>query len=105
MTTTISNQAPLFTEPTTLSDLGVDPIQAQSAAGAELAREDILQALGPLVLSDQTVLRLGRAASSRKSTLIYGASGNGKTTAVKAIGGVLGGTIRVPYAIEMAGQI
>ena len=83
----------------------VDQIQAQSVAGAEVAREDILRALGPLILSDQTVQRIGRAASSRKSTLIYGASGNGKTTAVKAIGAVLGGTIHVPYAIEMAGQI
>ncbi len=80
-------------------------VHAQSADIPEASREDIVRALGPLVFSEQTVTRIARAASSRKSTLIYGSSGNGKTTTVRAIGGVVGGTIRVPYAIEMVGQI
>jgi predicted ATPase with chaperone activity len=83
----------------------VTQVQAQTLEDVHISREEILRALGPLVLSDQTVSRIGRAASSRRSTLVYGASGNGKTTAVSAIGGVIGGTIRIPYAIEAVGQI
>jgi predicted ATPase with chaperone activity len=77
----------------------------QSVVGAEVTREQLIRALGPLVLSDETIMRIGRAAVSRRPTLIYGASGNGKTTAVRTIGSVVGGTIRVPYAIEAVGQI
>ncbi len=83
----------------------VAQVHAQTLEDVHISREEILRALGPLVLSDQTVSRIGRAASSRRSTLVYGASGNGKTTAVSAIGGVIGGTIRIPYAIEAVGQI
>ena len=90
--------------PVPLDDYGAQ-VQAQTLEDVHITREEILRALGPLVLSDQTVSRIGRAASSRRSTLVYGASGNGKTTAVSAIGGVIGGTIRIPYAIEAVGQI
>ncbi len=83
----------------------VTQARAQTVVEAEVARDDVLRALGGLVLADETVARIGRAASSRKATLIYGASGNGKTTAVLALGTVVGGTIRVPYAIEVVGQI
>lgn len=83
----------------------VAQVAAQTLEDVHITREEILRALGPLVLSEQTVSRIGRAASSRRSTLVYGASGNGKTTAVSAIGGVIGGTIRIPYAIEAVGQI
>jgi predicted ATPase with chaperone activity len=79
--------------------------RAQTVVDAEVTRDEVLHALGDLVLADETVLRIGRAASSRKPTLVYGASGNGKTTAVRALGTVVGGTILVPYAIEVVGQI
>jgi predicted ATPase with chaperone activity len=80
-------------------------VRAGSISEDDVTREALTSALGSLVLSDETVARIGRAATSRRSTLIYGASGNGKTTAVRTIGRVVGGTIRVPYAIEFLGQI
>jgi predicted ATPase with chaperone activity len=80
-------------------------VRASSISDDDVTREAVTNALGALVLSDETVARIGRAATSRRSTLVYGPSGNGKTTAVRAIGRVVGGTIRVPYAIEFLGQI
>ena len=80
-------------------------IRAQTIGEVTVTREQVLEALRGLVLSDETVGRIGRAAASRKSTLIYGPSGNGKTTAVHAIGAAIGGTIQIPYAIEMVGQL
>lgn len=37
--------------------------------------------------------------------LVYGASGNGKTTLARTIGSVIGGSIMIPYAVEIVGQI
>jgi predicted ATPase with chaperone activity len=80
-------------------------VRAGSISEDDVTREALTSALGSLVLSDETVGRIGRAATSRRATLVYGASGNGKTTVVRTIGHVVGGTIRVPYAIEFLGQI
>jgi predicted ATPase with chaperone activity len=83
----------------------VDQAQEQTVRGASITREDIEGALGALVLSDTTMRRIGRASASRKPTLVYGHSGNGKTTVVTAIGNVIGGTIRIPYALEIHGHV
>jgi predicted ATPase with chaperone activity len=83
----------------------IEQVKSQTVVDADVAREDVVRALGSLVLAGETVNRIGRAASSRKPTLLYGASGNGKTTAVLTLGTVVGGTIRIPYAIEVMGQV
>jgi predicted ATPase with chaperone activity len=90
--------------PVPLADY-VAQVKAQTVVDAAVERQDVVRALGTLVLADETVARIGRAASSRKPTLLYGASGNGKTTAVLTLGSVIGGTIRIPYAIEVVGQV
>ena len=90
--------------PVTLDEY-LTEVRASSIGEDDVTREDLTSALGALVLSDETLGRIGRAATSRRSTLIYGASGNGKTTVVRTIGRVVTGTIRVPYAIEFLGQI
>jgi predicted ATPase with chaperone activity len=68
-------------------------------------REHVEKALGSLILADSTVIRIGRAAASRKSALLYGQSGNGKTTVAHALGSAIGGSILIPHAIEAVGQI
>lgn len=83
----------------------IEQAEAQSVRGEAITREQISRALAPLVLSEQTLTRVGRAASSRKPTLVYGKSGNGKTTVVRSLASVVGGTIRIPYAIEIHGHI
>jgi predicted ATPase with chaperone activity len=65
----------------------------------------VAASLGNLVLSSETFDRLGRAAASRRSSLIYGESGNGKTSIVRALGAAHHGSILIPYAIEVLGQI
>jgi MoxR-like ATPase len=90
--------------PVTLDEYAAE-VRASSISEEDVTREALTSALGSLVLSDETVGRIGRAATSRRSTLVYGASGNGKTTVVRTIGRMVGGTIRVPYAIEFLGQI
>jgi len=77
----------------------------QTVRGTTMSREQVRHALGNLVLSDETLERVGRAAASRRSTLIYGNSGNGKTSVVRALGAAATDSILIPYAIEMLGQI
>lgn len=77
----------------------------QSVREPSVSRAQVERALGGLVLSETTMRRIGRAAASRKPTLVYGQSGNGKTTVATAIGNVIGGTIRIPFALEIHGHI
>ena len=83
----------------------VKQVAAQSTTRVELVREDLERALGVLVLNAATMRRVGWAAASHKPLLVYGASGNGKTTLARSIGSVFHGTISVPYAVEVVGQI
>lgn len=90
--------------PVALGDY-IAQVYEQSITEAELTRERLRLALGTLVLSEATVARLGRATASRRSTLVYGPSGNGKTTAVNAIARAVSGVVRIPYAIDVVGHI
>ena len=65
----------------------------------------VREALSQLVLSDSTRNRVGRAIFSGRPTLIYGPSGNGKTTIAHLLGQALSGYIAVPYAVEVYGHI
>ena len=80
-------------------------VREQTIGDVALTRLEVERALAPLVLPKSEIARIGRAASSRKSILIHGPSGNGKTTAVRAIGEAIGGAMYIPYAIEVVGQI
>lgn len=79
--------------------------QCQTVRGTTVTRSEVAASLGNLVLSSETFDRLGRAAASRRSSLIYGESGNGKTSIVRALGAAHHGSILIPYAIEVLGQI
>ncbi len=80
-------------------------VRMQTVGDVALGRADVERALAPLVLPKDEIARIGRAAASRKSMLIHGPSGNGKTTAVRAIGDAIGGAMYIPHAIEVVGQI
>lgn len=70
-----------------------------------ITRDLVGHALSGMVLAGETADRIGRAVASRRPTLLYGASGNGKTTIARALGDAVEGDILIPYAIEMMGQI
>jgi predicted ATPase with chaperone activity len=68
-------------------------------------RDAVRRAFDHLVLSDRVVDQLGPAIASRHSMLVYGPPGNGKTVIAQAIGGLLEGTIAIPHALAVEGQI
>ncbi len=83
----------------------VDQVERQRIRGLALTREEVERCLSHLVLDEATRLHVGRAAASRKPTLVYGPSGNGKTSIVQALGGTVSGDIYIPYAIEVLGYV
>ncbi len=80
-------------------------MRLQSAGGSGFTAEVVPKALSQLVLSEHTRNRVGRAIFSGRPTLIYGPSGNGKTTIAHLLGQALSGYIAVPYALEVYGHI
>ena len=58
-----------------------------------------------LVLAAGMLEMLGPAINSAKSLFLYGESGNGKTAIAETIARLLGGSLYIPHAIEIDGQI
>ena len=83
----------------------VAQVRRQSTGGSGFTADVVKQALSQLVLSDSTRNRVGRAIFSGRPTLIYGPSGNGKTTIAHLLGQALSGYIAIPYALEVYGHI
>jgi predicted ATPase with chaperone activity len=80
-------------------------LERQSVRRLAVTREDVERVLSNLVLSERTLRSVGPAINSGKAILLYGGSGNGKSTMARAIGEMLDGQVLVPYAIEINGQI
>ncbi|MCS7070601.1 MAG: ATP-binding protein, partial [Anaerolinea sp.] len=67
---------------------------------------ELKQVMNQLVISDEMLARIGPAVNSGKSIFLYGPPGNGKTTVTETVGRlVLSGTIWIPYAFDVDGQI
>jgi len=80
-------------------------VQKQSVHDVDFDRDAIEQALAHLVLPQETRGLIGQALSSKRSFLLYGASGNGKTSAALALRDAMPGHVIVPYAIEFMSEI
>jgi predicted ATPase with chaperone activity len=80
-------------------------LERQSVKRLCVNREGVEGVLSNLVLSERTLRSIGPAVNSGKAVLLYGGSGNGKSTIAKAVGDMLYGQVLVPYAIEINGQI
>lgn len=83
----------------------IEQVRAQSATAMGIDRAGLDAALDSLVLPDETKRRIVWAVASHRPLLIHGASGNGKTTLARNIAAAIGGTVQIPYAIEVVGQI
>ena len=82
-----------------------DQIKRQSIRNIQVTRDQLLGAMGHLVLPDNLLDHLGPAVSSGRSVLMYGPPGNGKSSISNGIRDAIGDKIYVPRAIEYAGQV
>jgi len=63
--------------------------------------ESLHEAFADLVLSEELLDRLGPAVVSGKPVFIYGPSGNGKTSIIERLPRVFEDSVLIPYAIEV----
>jgi len=82
-----------------------DILKQQTVQDIHIDQERFFAGLSQLVLSRRVLAALGPAVVSGRSLLLYGPSGNGKTTITMAVGSMLPGHVLIPYAVEVNGQI
>ncbi|MBC7227260.1 MAG: AAA family ATPase [Thermoflexales bacterium] len=87
-------------------DVYSDAIRQQSLGQVIVHQRTMRQALSHLVIGEETFAQLGPAVNSGKSIFLFGPPGNGKTVIAEAIGKmIMSGTIFIPYAVEVDGQV
>ena len=80
-------------------------VAKQHLSHEEVHRDTLEAAFAGLVLPDDLLERLGPAANSAKTLMLYGSAGNGKTRIAQAITESFQDVISLPYAIEVDGQV
>ena len=79
--------------------------RAQTVKHVVVDETTVRVAFSNLIISDALLRRIGPAVSAGRAIFIYGPSGNGKTTIAETIGNILPGSVYVPYALLVGGQI
>ncbi|HEY1963047.1 MAG TPA: hypothetical protein VGG69_11560 [Rhizomicrobium sp.] len=90
--------------PVPLSEF-TERIERQRITNERVDRETIVTAFSDLIVSDTFISQVGPAINSGQSILLYGPSGNGKTSFAERIGRVFRSVVYVPYCFEVEGQI
>lgn len=83
----------------------VEIVQKQSLRQTPPSPGRILDALSQFVLDPDTIDNIARALHSGRTTLIFGASGNGKTAIIEQYAAHADDTIIIPYALYVHGQL
>jgi hypothetical protein len=80
-------------------------MKRQSVRDIRLTRQQLLAAMGHLILPADLLSNLGPAITSGRSILMYGPPGNGKSSISNGIRAAMGDKIYIPRAIEYSGQV
>lgn len=100
----IATSAYLGPAPVTLEAFEAQ-VKAQSITNERIMRHDLDKALAHLVLPDGLMPQIGPAVNCGRSVLLYGESGNGKTSIAEAMGKAFGDVIWLPHAILVQNQV
>ncbi len=90
--------------PVPLADYGIQ-MKRQSVRDIRLTRDQLVGAMGHLILPPDLLGHLGPAITSGRSILLYGPPGNGKSSISNGIRAAMGDKIYIPRAIEYSGQV
>ena len=80
-------------------------VKSQSITDVRVGPQEIREAMAELVLEEATLDVVGQAVNTGRSLFLFGHPGNGKTVMAEHIVPLLGGSIYVPHAITVDGQI
>jgi hypothetical protein len=80
-------------------------VKRQSVRNMRITRDQLISAMGELILPESLLDHLGPAVGAGRSILMYGPPGNGKSSIANGIRNALGDRIFIPRAVEHAGQV
>lgn len=82
-----------------------EQVRRQSIRKVRITRDQLLAAMGDLILPEGLLADLGPAVTSGRSILMYGPPGNGKSSISNGIRDAMGDQIYVPQAVVHSGQV
>ena len=77
----------------------------QAIAGEQIGKARIRESFSDLLVSENFTDQIGPTVNAGRAMLLYGAAGNGKTSAATRIASIFSDIIYVPYCVEVDGQI
>lgn len=80
-------------------------VKAQSIRNIQVNQRKLTSAFNGLVFEEEILRQIGPATNSGQSIFLYGPPGNGKTTISERIVDAFGGSIFIPYCIEVNGAV
>ncbi len=80
-------------------------IEAQSIDNDKPSMEKLREAFASLTLSEDLLMRVGRAIHSGRGLFLYGSPGNGKTSIAERITSAFGDHIWIPRVLNVYGEI
>ncbi|MCC0077944.1 MAG: ATPase [Rhodobacter sp.] len=86
-------------------DVYGEQVRRQSIRKVKISKDQLLAAMGDLILPEGLLADLGPAVTSGRSILMYGPPGNGKSSISNGIRDAMGDHIYVPRAVVHAGQV
>lgn len=82
-----------------------EQMKRQSIRNIQITKEQLLGAMGHLILPEDLMAHLGPSVTAGRSILMYGPPGNGKSSISHGIRDAIGDKIFVPRAVEYSGQV
>jgi predicted ATPase with chaperone activity len=80
-------------------------LDQQSVRQVQVTPEQVTEALSNLVFADELLESVGAAITSGRSMMLYGPSGNGKSSITTALRDMFSGSVLVPHSVEADGQV
>ena len=80
-------------------------VAAQSVASMHVTRADVQANFDGIAVNPKVLDQLGSAMNSGRAIFIHGAAGSGKTYLAERLSGLLQGSIAVPYAMMVDGEV
>ncbi|MUI11457.1 ATP-binding protein [Massilia dura] len=80
-------------------------VQAQSVAGVHVTRARMATIFDGIVVNPRVLAQLGSAMNSGRALFLHGLAGSGKTYLAERLRNLLTGTIAVPHAVMVDGEV
>lgn len=80
-------------------------VRSQAIGNVKVTPADVRRATADLIVAEEILDTLGQAVTTGRSLFLYGEPGNGKTVLAERVTELLGGTVLIPHAVHVDGQI